>query len=194
VPSACDLSLWLVRFRSWLHLHDGAASRQCSVLLSLQSPRCSYLGAITHCARSSHETQRNPEGNHCFSHAWAAQYRDNLHAVFTCQRPLRASPARGPVEVRRGKDSDFENPVNALDRLDGKNPFKCIVPGMRGLSLRIISRVSPRILRLLFSCWACRPFIHSVFVFNKTQGRRSALVNLQLRDGWRRRALRNHLP
>jgi len=51
-----------------------------------------------------------------------AQHRDILHAVFTCQRSFRAALTRGWVAVRRGKDSDFENPVNALHRLTWKNP------------------------------------------------------------------------
>lgn len=84
---------------------------------SSQSPRCSYLGTITHCARQPLETSGNPEVSHIGRPRSIATICTLLHL----SKNFRKAGQLLLDELRRGKDSDFENPVNALQHSTRKN-------------------------------------------------------------------------
>jgi hypothetical protein len=121
------------------HLHDGASGVAVSVPHRLQSPRCSYLGAMkflrTGLAKRAVSSR--------FSRVEVAQFSRHFARYLTCQRSLSACPKTirrcTADQLRRGKDSDFENPVNALARfitvfssLQVLRPLTC---GTGGLSV-----------------------------------------------------------
>lgn len=84
-PMSRMIRYWL---RSRPHLHDGVTNQQCCPAGS-QSPRCSYLGAITHCALHSElEIHRQAERTRTEA---AAQYRDNLHTSSLVKDLFRTS-------------------------------------------------------------------------------------------------------
>lgn len=92
---------------------------------------------------------------------------------FTCQRRFRKSVEQVLDEVRRGKDSDFENPVNALVRLRSKNPWvgQSCVPG--GKLHQVMRHNIAHAVEHAHSQWVFGRFIH---IRPSSPGGRAVLV------------------
>lgn len=122
---------------------------------------------------TAHPISLEPLETQPFQHLVNAQHRDILHAVFTCQRSIRTSLARGRGAVRRGKDSDFENPVNALVRLRSKNPWvgQSCVPG--GKLHQVMRHNIAHAVEHAHSQWVFGRFIH---IRPSSPGGRAVLV------------------
>jgi hypothetical protein len=98
--------------------------------------RCSFLGAITHCTSG----QLGTTGNPVVSDFPPTRSIATFCTLSSLVKESRASLTRGWAEVRRGKDSDFENPVNALHRLTWKNPCESAFAALDPLSPQVMSR------------------------------------------------------
>lgn len=158
-----------VRIRSWPHLHGGASGRQCLSCSTCSRLRCSFLGAITHCASDQLGTTGNPAVPTSRQCAASRHFARCLHLSKILPRVARLW--RGAV--RRGKDSDFENPVNALVRLRSKNPWvgQSCVPG--GKLHQVMRHNIAHAVEHAHSQWVFGRFIH---IRPSSPGGRAVLV------------------
>ena len=121
--------------------------------------RCSFLGAITHCTPD----QLGTTGNPAVSDITPTRSIATFCTLSSLVKESRASLTRGWAEVRRGKDSDFENPVNALQRPTWKNPCGSPFRGLDRSERQVIRRNRRADHRLRRAEMARTGLIHSQF-------------------------------